>query len=114
MPKHGHRQAHLRPVMNGGAGRKARPEQMRIDPLAEGLTRPSANQAVERVVAKRPAVSAEPEPAGRLGVTEQWAVMVDIAIDARRAPIGQDGEVRSAFFGLLGGDLDAPGRPVLD
>jgi Na+/proline symporter len=64
MAQHGHCQSHLCPVMDCSAGRKARSDQMRIDSLAEGLTRPSANQAIERVLAKRSTVSAEPEPAG--------------------------------------------------
>ena len=43
---------------------------MRVDPLAEGLTRPFADQAVEPVVAKRPTVSAQPQPVGRIGVAK--------------------------------------------
>ena len=40
--------------------------------------------------------------------------MVNIPIDARRRPIGQHGKVQATLLGLLGGDLDAPGRTVLD
>ena len=89
-------------------------EQMRIDPLAEGRKRPSADQAVEPVFAKRPTALAEPEPAGRLGVPEAWSIEFDIPIDARRAPIGKHGKVQATLLGLLGGDLEAPGRAVLD
>jgi hypothetical protein len=54
MTKHGHGQSHMGPVMHRGAGYETRTEQMRIDPLAEGGARPSADEAVEPVLAKRP------------------------------------------------------------
>src|SRR5680860_859953 len=49
MPEHRHGQPHICPVMNGGAGREARPEQMGVDRLAESLAGPLADHAVERV-----------------------------------------------------------------
>src|SRR6516165_7948896 len=63
MMQHGHCQSHLRPMMDSSAGRKAGSDQMRSDPLAEGCTRPSADRAIKRILAKRSAVSAEPKPA---------------------------------------------------
>src|SRR5262249_1875614 len=86
MMQHGHCQSHLRHMMDGSAGCKAGSDQMRSDPLAEGGTGPSADRAIKRILAKRAAVSAEPKPVCRLGVTKQRAVVLYVPIDAGGAP----------------------------
>src|SRR5680860_794532 len=87
---------------------------MRVDLFAEGLVCPFAHQMVERVVVKRPTISAKPQPAARLGVAEQRAIVVNIAIDARHAPAWQDGEVKTTGLGLLRWNVEAPCRAILD
>src|SRR5680860_1328316 len=114
MPEHRHGQPHICPVVDGGAGREARPEQMGVDRLAESLAGPLADHAVERVAVQRLTVSSEPQPTYSPVAAEQWPVMVNIAVYARRGPIGQNGEMRPAIFHLLARDVDAPCGAVLD
>src|SRR5262245_64005491 len=87
---------------------------MRSDPLAEGGTGPSADRAIKRILAKRPAISAEPKPACRPCVTKQRTVVFYIPIDAGGAPARQQGQVQPPLLGLLGGNLEAPSDAILD
>src|SRR6202022_2104068 len=59
MLKHSHGQSYLGPVIDGSAGCQAGPERMRIDSLAEGVTRPLADQTIEGAVGKRSTKLAE-------------------------------------------------------
>jgi ribose transport system substrate-binding protein len=68
---------------------------MRIDSLAECVKCPLADQTIERAVGKWWTELAEPESVGRLGGTQECAVVLDIPIDTRRAPVRQDGEVQA-------------------
>jgi hypothetical protein len=103
--KHRNGQSDMGPVMDGGTGCEAAPEQMRIDALAERVEGPLADKPIEPVLAKRLTTSAEPEPTGRLGVTEEWAVVSNLPVDARHAPVRQDGKMRATRLGLLGRDV---------
>ena len=100
--------------MHRDAGYEASAEQMRIDRLAEGRKRPSADEAVEPVLTKWLTALAEPEPARRSGVPEARSIEFDVSIDARRAPIWEHSEVQATLLGLLGRDFQAPCLAVLD
>ena len=60
------------------------------------------------VLANRPTALAEPEPARRAGIPEEWSIKFDIPIDARRTPIWEHGKMQATLLGLLGGDPREP------